>query len=341
MRGALVTSVAVALLFAAEPIAVAQEGRATAGARAPARADRALASAERLLARGRRDRALAAFEALARRAPVDGRAAMRLCALTVPEGDETLAVHGVSREEVEAAARTCLELTSAHRQAAEAARAPIAAEAAEAERWARAIGGDRAPYLEQLRERLDERAVPALRRLAVLALRAGAIAEAESSLELARRVRPGDPQLASDLGAIRLARGDAEGAVAFFRAAVVGRPGDRAALHDLAGACLQAGETATGVRILASLASDAPDAVEPWLELAFARIELGEFARAAEDARHALANAAPDDARPALALADALRLAGETAAARAAYQEALRRDPGSPRARASLAALEP
>jgi len=57
-------------------------------------------------------------------------------------------------------------------------------------------------------------------------------------------VRPSDLELASELGAVRLARGDAPGAVTLFRAVVAGRPGDREAVHDFTGAWLQAGRTA-------------------------------------------------------------------------------------------------
>jgi len=65
---------------------------------------------------------------------------------------------------------------------------------------------------------------------------------------------------------------------------------------------------------------------------------MGAHALAAGDARRAMA-LAPDDARPALALGDALRLAGDVAGARSAYEEALRRDPGSVRASRALGSL--
>ncbi|MBN8613048.1 MAG: tetratricopeptide repeat protein, partial [Deltaproteobacteria bacterium] len=66
---------------------------------------------------------------------------------------------------------------------------------------------------------------------------------------------------------------------------------------------------------------------------------LGAFADAASDARRALATATDDDPSAALVLGDALRLGGDEQGARAAYEDALRRDPANARAQRALARL--
>jgi Flp pilus assembly protein TadD len=177
-------------------------------------------------------------------------------------------------------------------------------------------------------------------RLAALAAAAGALDDADTALSLARRVRPNDLSLAADLGAVRLAQGDAASAVTLLRSVVAGHPDDREALHDLAGACLQAGEHAAAVRYLEQLAQGEPEDAERWIDLARARTELGAFDAAAQDARRAVTWSRSDDPRASLALGDALRLGGDPSGARAAYEDALRREPRSLRARHALDALD-
>ncbi len=300
-------------------------------------AERALASAERALTAGRLPRALTLLEASARRLPRDPRAAIRFCALTIPEDDATVDALVEGSEPLSLSAARCDALLSLAVHEGSGSLDPrLAAPSA----WARALTGDRGPALARLSSRpLDERDVPALARLAALALADDDLEQADTALSLARRVRPSDLDLASDLGALRLARGDAASAVTLFRTVVAGHPGDRDAMHDLAGAYLQAGEHALAVGLLARLARDEPDIASRWLELSRARVELGSFAEAAADARRALQLAAADDATAALALGDALRLGGDSAGARTAYEEALRRDPASSRARRALDAL--
>jgi tetratricopeptide (TPR) repeat protein len=298
-------------------------------------ADRVLARAEQALRAGRRGRALSLLEASARRLPRDARAALRLCDLLVPETDETIeaVLAGADAE----AARCQASLALVTPDPGSALDARIEASLA----WARALGGDRGPALARLASRpLDERDVPALLRLAALAVRAGALEDADTALSLARRVRPNDLALTADLGAVRLALGDAASAVTLLRSVVAGHPDDREALHDLAGACLQAGEHAAAVRYLGQLAQAEPEEPERWIDLARARIELGAFDAAAEDARRAVVLSRSDDARASLALGDALRLGGDPGGARAAYEEALRREPRSVRARHALDALD-
>lgn len=295
---------------------------------------RQLARAERELARGRTDRALALLEALAERAPSDPRPPERFCGLAVPETDATVEAFAEDPARIGALAARCERLVA--RQRASGAPAPALSSLAD---WAAALGGAWGPWLDRVEGRaIDERDVPGLRRIAALAARAGDLDAAERALGLARRVRPGDLEVTSALAAVRLARGDAVGAVPLFRAVAAERPADPAAIQDLAGALLQAGEMVAAVRTLEALVGARPDDVEAWLALARARTELGAFERAAADARRALALSDEADARAALALGDALRLAGDLAAARSAYEEALRRDPRSVRARAALAA---
>ena len=294
----------------------------------------ALARAERALARGRRAQALTLLEASVRRLPRDPRAALRLCELLVPESEATVE-RVVAGDDADAArCEASLRLVTLDPGAPDA-------ELEDALVWARALSGDRGPALSRLASRpLDERDIPALAWLAALAVAGDALEEADTALSLARRVRPNDLGLASDLAAVRLAMGDAASAVLLFRAVAIGHPDDRDALHDLAGACLEAGEHASAVRYLEQLAAEEPERVERWIELARARTELGTFEAAARDARRAVTLSASDDPRASLALGDALRLEGDAVAARAAYEEALRRDPRSVRAQAALSSLD-
>jgi tetratricopeptide (TPR) repeat protein len=337
-RGRIGLGLALALVLAwlGAPAAAAP-GHAQARARRPREADivRALAQAERALARGRLVQALSSLEALADRAPEDPRAPQRFCALAAPEDDATVDAYAVEPERVASLARRCARLVAQHARAQPASEALV-----EVGVWASAVAGDREAWLARVEGRLlDERAIPGLRRLAALAARAGDLDGAARALELARRVRPADPELTAALATVRLAGGDAVGAVPLFRAVAAARPDDPDAVRDLAGALLQAGEPAAAVRALEALVVARPRDPEAWLALARARMELGAFTLAAEAARRAAEVAPPDDARPALALGDALRLEGSPEAASAAYAEALRRDPRSARARAALEAL--
>lgn len=340
--GLTVLVVAVALATASPCAVVAQRGpaaRASARRAAEDRAtQRALERAEQAVVAGRLERALGLLDAAARRVPRDPRAALRHCELAVPESDDTTRALADGAERVVRDAARCEELLVLH---GDAAPEDVTPELAEHLAWARALQGDRAPALARAASRrLDERDIAALRRIAVLALRDGALEEAATALVLARRVRPSDVELMSELGTVRLAQGDAGAAVTLFRSVLAARPDDLAALHDLAGACLQAGETRAAVRYLEALTVAEPAVSSRWLELALARIELGAHAQAAADARRAAELAASDDVRPLLALGDALRLSSDPAGARAAYEDAVRRDPASIRARRALEALD-
>jgi tetratricopeptide (TPR) repeat protein len=315
---------------------------AQAGGRAQARraaedraADAALARADRALGRGRREHALRLLEASARRLPRDPRAALRLCELLVPETDDTVerALGGGRSDATRCASALSLVTPDPGGTLDARLEGSLA--------WARALAGDPAPALARLASRpLDERDVQALSWLAALAVAAGTLDDADTALSLARRVRPNDLALAADLGAVRLALGDAASAVTLLRAVVAGHPDDLAALHDLAGACLQAGEHAAAVRYLEQLAQAEPEDAERWLDLAQARTELGSFEAAAQDARRAVALSPSDDPRASVTLGDALRLGGDPGGARAAYEEAIRREPRSLRARHALEALD-
>jgi tetratricopeptide (TPR) repeat protein len=310
-------------------------GREARGAGEQRAVERALARAEQALARRQRDRALALLEASTRRSPHDGRAALRVCELLVPDTDGTVA--SVLAGERAGAARCLAALTLVTLAPGDEIEARFSAALV----WARALTGDRGPALSRLASRpLDERDTPALTRLAALAIGADALDDADTALSLARRVRPNDLSLAADLGAVRLAMGDAASAATLFRAVVAGHPGDRDALHDLAGAYLQSGEHAAAVRLLEQLARDEPDVGGRWLDLARARTELGAYAEAAEDARRAVDLGTADDTQACLALGDALRLGGDTEGARRAYEEAVRRDSRSLRARRALESID-
>lgn len=299
----------------------------TTPAHAQSRLDRDLARAERLLPRDPA-RALAAFVRIATRHPADARAATRYCDLTVPESAETFDALLADEARVHAAAAQCLALVNAMpRMEART-------------RWLHALQGDVSPYIESFREAgLDEADIAPLRQASALAALAGDLPLAERALRYAMHVRPQDPAIAHDLALLLLARGEAEAALPHLRRALNAQPSDARVLRDYAGALLQAGQPQAAIGIFQSLVTSTPNESEAWLSLARARLEAGEFAAAASDAAHALTLAAETDGRAAVVRGDALRLQGDALNARAAYEEALRREPRNARARQALAAL--
>lgn len=299
----------------------------TSAAHAQSRIERDLARAERLVPRDR-SRALAAFSRIATRQPTDARAATRYCDLTVPELSSTFDALLADEARVLAEAARCLELVSALPNM----EARI--------RWVHALQGDVPLYIESFREAgLDEADIAPLRQASALAAHAGDLRLAERALSYAMHVRPQDPSIAHDLALLLLARGEAEAALPHLRRAVGAHPSDARLLRDYAGALLQAGQPRAAISIFQTLASNAPNESEAWLSLARARLEAGEFAAAASDAAHALTLATENDGRAALVRGDSLRLQGDVVSARAAYEEALRREPRNARARQALVAL--
>lgn len=297
--------------------------------RAAVRIERDLARAERLVARGNRPRALAAFLRIASGAPSDPRAPHRYCELTVPETTATFDALLADGARVRADASQCATLLGSLEN--------VTAEL----RWVRALLGDVSGYVESFREAgLDEHDIAPLRQASALAMVAGDIQTAERALGYALHIRPQDPSIQRDMALLVLARGDADAALPYLRRMVAVHPSDARALRDYGGALLQAGRTSDAIATFRELVTLAPNESDAWLSLARAQVEAGAYAEGARDAAHALELAAPTDGRAALLRGDALRLLGDPPGARAAYEEALRREPRSARARQALSALD-
>jgi tetratricopeptide (TPR) repeat protein len=301
---------------------------AHAQARGRARIERDLAGAERFLVRGNRPRALAALVRVAERNPGDARAALRYCDLTVPETAATVDALLADEASVQLEATQCAALLSTRPDTGTRLR------------WVNALLGQPTGYIESIREGgLDENDLAPLRQAAALAMHAGDARLAERALGYALHVRPQDPSIQHDLALLLLARGDAAAALPFLRRVVAVHPSEARVLRDYAGALLQAGQTQAAIATYQALVTQAPNESESWLSLARARVEAGEYTAGASDAARALELATASDGRAALLRGDALRLARDEAGARAAYEEALRREPRNARATQALEAL--
>src|SRR5690606_34213378 len=96
---------------------------------------------------------------------------------------------------------------------------------------------------------------------------------------------------------------------------------------------------AQAARILEGVVRQLPERSDVRLELARARLEAGDREGGIAAAREALERAEPQDAEPAIVLGQALAAAGRRDEARDAFDEALRRRPGNPRALEGLRTL--
>ncbi|WP_236605285.1 tetratricopeptide repeat protein [Sandaracinus amylolyticus] len=305
-----------------------------------ARVEALLAQAERAVSAGRPARALGPLRRAIAADPSDARAPLRLAELLLPDQvDEQVAAPGAAMQRDASEARRVLEAWLAG-----APTDPAAQRRASAMRWwAAAIAEGHAVAIDGITRDAglqDESAASVLRRLAALAIRRDDLEGARRALEAARRAMPQDTEVLAELAALALAQGRATEAVTLFEAVVARRPGDLDALRDVAGARMAAGDAPAAARTLESVARQLPTSGEVRLELARARLEAGDREGGITAAREALELAAPNDAEPAIVLGQALAAAGQRHEARRAFEEALRRRPGSPRATEALRALQ-
>lgn len=273
--------------------------------------------------------------ALRTTSPEDGRAAIAF-ARALPEE-----VEARPSDSVRARATRAREALDVFIEAAP--EAPETAGARRLRAWAMALGGDLPAAIARAAGEggLQDRAgAELLRRLALAAVLQGRLAAARVALVAAHRSYPQSNEVLNELGAVELALG-APGAAAERFARVLGRrPSDLDARRDLAGALVAAGRPEAAVELLVPAVAQHPEVHALWLELAYAALEAGASRAAEEAARSAIEHLPDDDARGHAALGLALTACGRREEARAAFEEALRRDPDDLRASQGLNTLD-
>ena len=303
--------------------------------RADARTARTLAAVEGRVSREDVRGALRLLRRALRR-DADVRLAARLCELSQPDG--------LSREEA-TECRAALERGTAE---------PSFSSRTDAERAHDALLLDTLLVLEGPLSALEdamhrmrpqsEALATELRTIAAAAVRAHDLPTAEHALDRARETLPQSVEVLSDLGLVLLAQGRAAEAVAVLASAVSRRPGDLSLVRDLAGAHMAAGDPSRAAVLLVETLRDgdlaAVDAAPLELDAARAFLDLGEHALALDHAERA-SLLAPSDAEAWVLASRAHLASGDAEAARAAIDEALRRDPESASARRASAALAP
>jgi len=322
---------------------------ASASAQPRSAADRAverwLERAERLEARGRLGPAANLLRRALESAPTDPRPLVRLVALRLPlEPNAPLAVEPTPELRAEAGALAArFDGLVLEGDATESAYRALAARVRRLGPWATALTGDHRSAIDRAALSaglVDHVAADTLRRLGALAARRHDLIAADRALVAAGRADATDVTLITDLAAIRLSRGRADDAIRLLLEAIRRRPENTAIERDLAGAFLAAGRTSEGLARFAAIASTHPEDARAHLDLARAALEAGRAERATQAARAALERAEPRDPEPALVLAAARLAAQDEPGARAAFQEAIRRDPGNVRARRGLTRMD-
>jgi Flp pilus assembly protein TadD len=295
--------------------------------------------------RGREAAAAALFRRAMSRAPSDPRPLVALASLVLPDDpNDREAIEpsaAVQRDAADLAARAASVVVPGDRT--DPAQRALSGAIRTLGPWATALTGDHRSAIDLAAlsaGRLDDVAATNLRRLAALACRRHDLGAADRALAAAIHADPTDVDLVTDLAAVRLARGRADDALRLFFEAERRRPGDEAIARDVAGALLAAGRVSEGVARFAAIADGAPDDPRAHLDLSRALLDAGDGEGASRAARAALALAAEADPEPALVLAAARILLSDPSGARAAFAEALRRDPGNVRARAGLSGLD-
>lgn len=309
------------------------------------RLERLLTRADALAARERTVAAIRLYRLAAERVPEDPRAPIALAEALLPASPEAAEAIAPG-EDLRRAAADVRERLSVVVIPGDTTVPEFRARTAQVRRigpWALALTGDHRGAIEGAAlaaGRLDDIAASILRRLGALAIRRHDLVAADHALTAARRADPVDVGLVTDLAAIRLARGHATEAVGLLQEARRRRPADSAIVQDLAGALLAAGRAEDALAIFAAVAGEHPNDSRAHLDLARAALEAGHPERGIQAARRALRAAEERDPEPALVLATAHLAAGDSAGARRAFEEALRRAPDDPRARRGLSALE-
>ncbi len=293
--------------------------------------ERQLAQAAREHERGRIERARRLWLSIARRAPLDGRAAIRLAEL-LPEDPSTPPTAALVARAREAERALIAHLDAAGENVR--VRHLLA--------WAIAWRGDHTRAIEDVSTTVglhDEPAAALLSRLAALAARRGDLRAAQRALEAAHRAVPEDVNVIADLGAVELALGEASRAVERFSFIAGRHPEDLSARRDLAGALVAAGRASEAVDVLARALERHPEEPDLALELATAALEAGQGEVAQQAARRAVERATPNDGRAHAVLGSALALMRRRSEAEQAFAEALRRDRNELRAQHGMEAL--
>jgi tetratricopeptide (TPR) repeat protein len=202
--------------------------------------------------------------------------------------------------------------------------------------------GAESAYHEALQ--CDPGLVPAMIRLgALLVSRGGEAGRGFALFDQAVAAQPNTAGLAADAcvdaGKRRLAAGDAPGAAAAFRNALVITPGVLGYRVELAGALEAAGEDTAALGEYRAVVAAEPESPHSSARMDALLEKRGEKAARVEEWR-GLAAANPDAAIPQLYFGLALEAAGDAAGARAALEKALRINPDLAGAREALVRLE-
>lgn len=300
-------------------------------------------TAEAQIAQGRTDLGIRTLRKALRVAPLDLRLAARMLELLVPTK-----AHDISfplSKRVATSCRDAMRLTSS--VTAHAVNAPMEREARDPDAhlfvlrssWVSAVCVSPRVAIEDLSRvaiHLEPTLADMLQELAVLAAKQDDLETVEGALLAARRVSLDTVGITTQLAALRMAQGRASDAAALYREALQRVPRDITLRADLAGALLAAGRTDQALALYRDLASQAPNEVGAQLLLTRALLQTGDARSAVDTATRASAFAQPTDAEPFLLLGSAWSVLHDDAQSRAAYEEALRRDPGNALARSAL-----
>lgn len=289
------------------------------------------AHAASALARHQAARARIFLRRAVARAPGDARGVLRLGALTLPTTlPGTPLSDSVRRDvdEVRAAIAVALGPTAVQD-------ASTALLLRRMDAWAQAVRGDLDEAVQNASRscgRLDDETAQMLRTIARYAVQRDALALADRALDGARRCSAASIDAVWELAIVRLARGQTAEAVTLLREVVQRQPGDINALRDLAGALLASGETADSLHLYTDIAAQCPRDARCHLDIARAALESHEFEQAVTAAVRGRDLATASDPEPSLLLG-AIQLArGARREAIDAFRDALRREPGNPRA---------
>jgi tetratricopeptide (TPR) repeat protein len=302
---------------------------------------RGLDHAQELTRRGHPQRARSVLERIVERAPTEPRPVLRLAELRLPQQPSpSLARPSAALQNEAAQVRTMLDRCL---QGLEPDRAGARRKLRRARAWTFAVEGDHREGIETVGRamgKLDRQSARTLTRIAAVAVRRHDLQAAGHALQLARRADPRQSELLADQGAIKLARGRADEAVALFRRALERKPDHRALRRDLAGALLARGDADSAVSIFATLAKQCPQSPRCHLDVARAALQAGAGERAEAAARRAIRHASASDPEPHVLLGLALASQERREEAAEAFRGALARDPDHARAKRSLESLQ-
>jgi len=317
---------------------------APAGAQAGDRmVERWLARAEGQFRRGRTRAAAQLWRRCIAREPGDWRAPVRLAETLLPDRAAHAAAEPSAEMRRDAAETADVLMVLLGAERPEALEPAVSHRVHMVRAWAIAVAGDHRGAIEAVAlvaGRMDTPAAMQLRRLAALAVLRHDLEAAVHALGAAQRADPVDLTLLTDEAAVELGRGRTLDAIRLLREALHRQPEDESVQRDLAGALLAAGYAAEALDLFAALALEHADDAGAHLSVARAALEAGRAERAERAASVALRLGPERDPEPALVLAAARLLLGRRDAARDAFREALRRQPGNARAREGLRALD-